>query len=97
MRRLMLSTIALCLLSACASGAKPTPRLAPVEPIRVLPPASLLQAPQTLPDPASGRMRDLERNHLAVTQAYHLLANQMCSLILYLSKTPPPGCAPWLP
>lgn len=86
MHHRILSTLALCLLSACASGPQPTLVLpAPlIPPIKVRPPASLTQPPQPLPQPTSGAMPDLERNHREVAQAYHQLAARLCSLLQHL-------------
>ena len=81
MRLLTPLTLASCLLIGCASGPPPTPASPPV---KVPPPANTTRAPQPLPQPASGRMRDLESNHTAVAKAYHLLAAQMCDLLAFL-------------
>lgn len=82
----ILPTLALCLLSACASGPQPTlVQPAPlIQPIKVSPPASLTQPPQPLTQPASGLLPDLERNHREVAQAYHQLAARLCSLLKHL-------------
>ncbi len=55
-----------------------------VAPIKVPPPPNLVMPPAALPQPASGRMPDLEANHRQVAQAYHLLAAQMCQLLAFL-------------
>jgi hypothetical protein len=80
MKSLMLWTAASCLLAACAAGPQPMP----VHRIAVPPPPNLTSPPQTLPPPLSGRMKDLEANHLQVTQAYHQLASQQCRLLAFL-------------
>jgi hypothetical protein len=85
MRRLILSTAVSCLLSACVHG--PTPMPAP--PISVPPPANTTAPPQQLPLPRSGRVPDLEANHLAVARLYHQLANQHCRLLAHLQIHPP--------
>lgn len=90
MTRLPLLMLASCLLTACAAG--PTPM--PAAPIRVPPPASLTTAPQRLPPPASGRLRDLEANHLQVARAYHQLASQHCRLLEFLEAAKP-DCNHW--
>lgn len=81
-----LLTIACCLLTACAAG----PPQTPVPLINVPPPPNLLVPPLPLPAPASGRLRDLEANHLQVARQYHQLASQMCQLLLYLQVPPCP-------
>lgn len=80
MTRLTLLTVACCLLSACAAGPPPMP----VQPIPVPPPANATAPPQPLPPPASGRVSDLEANHLQVARQYHLLASGYCRLLQYL-------------
>lgn len=80
MRLLTLLTLACCLLIGCASGVTPMTDA----PIKVPPPPNLTAPPQPLPQPLSGRMPDLEANHLAVTKAYHLLASQLCLLLAWL-------------
>jgi hypothetical protein len=69
-----------CLLSGCASGIG----LTAAEPIKLLPPPNLTAPPRALPPAASGKVADLEANHLQVTQAYHQLSAQMCGLLKYL-------------
>ncbi|MFT4191651.1 MAG: hypothetical protein QM617_09045 [Comamonas sp.] len=91
MIRLTLSTIAVCLMSACAAGTPPTP----ADPIKVSPPASLTAPPQALPPAASGRMPDLEANHRAVAKSYHVLASRYCSLLLFLELLPD-DCGPFI-
>lgn len=90
MTRLTLLMVACCLLSACAAG--PTPM--PVSPIKVPPPPNLTAPPAPLPPPASGRVPDLEANHLQVTRAYHQLASQLCRLLEFLEQAPS-ECQAW--
>lgn len=90
MRRLLLMTTMCCLMTACASGARPMQ----ADPIQVPPPANLTTAPQELPQPSSGRIQELETNHREVARAYHQLATQVCSLLAFLQMTPE-GCEPW--
>lgn len=87
--------LAICLLSACASGPQPMPDAAALQPIQVQPQASLTQAPAKLPAPKSGAMRDLEANQRQVARQYHQLANQHCLLLAFLQAAPE-ACAPWL-
>ena len=100
MRPPILPMLACCLLSGCASGPTPTPALpAGLPPALVVPPPpDLLQPPRPLPPPASGRMRDLEINHLQVAQAWHDLAQRLCRLQAWvLHPAPAPeACRPWL-
>lgn len=56
----------------------------PACPIPVAPPANLTQAPQKLPPPRSGAMRDLESNHQQAAHAYHQLATRYCGLLQWL-------------
>lgn len=90
MRRLLLTMTMCCLMSACASGVPPTQD----EPIQVQPEASLTVAPLPLPQPASGRIQELETNHRDVAKAYHQLASQMCRLLDFL-QIKREGCEPW--
>ena len=92
MRRLTLWIAVCCLLSACALGPTPTP----VPPTPVPPPPNLTAPPQSLPPPANGQMRELESNHRAVARAYHLLAAQLCGLLVFL-ELPREGCDVFLP
>lgn len=85
MHRLILWTAASCLLSACASG--PPPMLVPSLPVP--PPSNTTAAPLPLPAPSSGRLRDLEANHLAVALLYHQLASRHCRLLQHLQAMPP--------
>lgn len=97
MRRWTLLMAACCLLSACASGPTPMPAVAAPRRLEVQPPPNLTQPPATLPPPASGRMRDLEANHLQVAQTYHDLAIRYCRLLLFLQQWhAADGCRPWL-
>lgn len=91
MRRLLLSITTCCLMTACVSGALPTP--AP-EPIPVKPEANLTAVPLPLPQPATGRIQDLEANHVQVARAYHQLASQVCRLLVFL-QVPTEGCELW--
>lgn len=80
-----------CLLLGCAAGLQPTPDPSLTAPVPVPPPASLLTPPPPLPPPRSGRLGDLEANHLEVTRRYHQLASQLCQLLAYL-QAPVSGC-----
>lgn len=82
-RRLMPLLAALCLLTSCASGLPPTPA-----PIRIPPPAPLTMPPPRLPAPASARLADLVANHVEVARQYHLLATQLCGLLIWLQIPP---------
>lgn len=97
MRHLTLSILASCLLIACASGPTPTVAVAVTAPppIKVPPPASLTAPPPPLPDPASGRMLDLEANHRETARQYHLLASRFCSLLAFLQVPADDGCKPF--
>ena len=75
MRQILL-TIVSCLLIACSAGVPPTQ-----EPLKVLPPSNLTQAPARLPQPENGKMRTLEADHRMVAKMYHKLATQMCELL----------------
>jgi len=90
MRRLLLTILTCCLMSACASGVPPTQD----DPIQVQPEASLTAAPRPLPQPPTGRIQDLEENHREVAQAYHQLASQMCRLLDFL-QIKREGCELW--
>lgn len=91
--------IACCLLTACASG--PPPMQAPVvvqalQVPKLPPPVNLLIPPAALPAPASGRMTDLDANHRQVAHAYHLLAAQVCALLMWLEEPTGMPCEPYL-
>lgn len=90
MTRLPLLTIACCLMAACNAGVQPTP-----DPLRVPPPPNLTRAPDTLPQPASGRMPDLEANHRDVARLYFGLAAWFCGVLIAIDAMPT-GCAPYL-
>lgn len=90
MTRLLLLIAASCLLTACAAGPMPMP----VPELKVPPPANLTAPPPPLPAPASGRLRDLEANHLQVARAYHQLASQLCRLLEFLEQ-PAADCQAW--
>ncbi|HCY15593.1 MAG: hypothetical protein A2Z93_06285 [Curvibacter sp. GWA2_64_110] len=86
MRLLTLLMLACFLMTGCAFGGPQTPDS---KPVKTEPPPNLTAPPQPLPQPDSGRMRDLEANHLQVSKAYHLLASQMCLLLAYLQINHP--------
>lgn len=91
MRRQILLIAACCLLTACAAGVTQTPDSLPV-----MPQASLLVAPKPLPQPQSGAIPDLESNHRAVAKRYHLLAAQVCGLLMFLEvNSAMDDCAPY--
>lgn len=90
MTRLLMLTLACCLMTACAAGPMPMP----ASPIPVPPPPSLTAPPQALPPPASGRVPDLEANHRQVARAYHQLASQLCGLLAFL-QAEPTECKAW--
>ncbi|AJX83315.1 putative gp08 [Burkholderia pseudomallei 7894] len=90
MTRLHLLTIACCLISACSAGVPPTP-----DPLRVPPPPNLTRAPIMLPQPASGRMPDLESNHRDVARLYYGLAARFCGVLAAIDAMPI-DCAPYL-
>ncbi|MDF9428258.1 hypothetical protein EM868_00375 [Cupriavidus gilardii] len=83
-------TILSCLLTACAAGAPPTP-----DPLRVPPPPNLTAQPDPLPQPASGKPKDLEANHRDVARAYFRLAGRFCGLLAFY-QVMPDGCVPYL-
>ena len=89
MRTLRLMTLS-CLLTACSAGVTPMPDPSPTPP-----PPNLTMAPEILPQPLSGKPKDLEANHRDVTQAYHRLAAQVCGLLAY-GKVTPIGCMRYL-
>ncbi|MCA8478221.1 hypothetical protein LGN35_09775 [Burkholderia multivorans] len=90
MTRLHLLTIVCCLMSACSAGVPPTP-----DPLRVPPPPNLMRAPDVLPQPASGRMPDLEANHRDTVRLYYGLAARFCGVLMAIDAMPT-GCAPYL-
>lgn len=77
-------------MAACNAGVQPTP-----DPLRVPPPPNLTRAPDTLPQPASGRMPDLEANHRDVARLYFGLAAWFCGVLIAIDAMPT-GCAPYL-
>lgn len=85
MNRTLLISVC-CLLTACAAGPQQTlVQQAPQIPeIKVSPTVNLTRPPQTLPQPQSGEMRDLEANHRLVAEAFHKMAAQLCSLLQHL-------------
>ncbi len=91
MQRLTLWTAVCCLMSACASGPPPMP----ARPLAVPPPANTTVAPQPLPPPRSGRVPDLEANHLEVARRYHQLTSRHCRLLQHLQLMPA-GCRRFL-
>ncbi len=48
-----------------------------------------------LPQPASGRMPDLEANHRDVARLYYGLAARFCGVLAAIDSMPS-GCAPFL-
>lgn len=84
--RLWTATLACCLMLASCAGKPPMlPALPmPTLPERVLPPPNLTTPPEALPQPTSGAMRELESNHRAVAQTYHLLAARYCQLLAFV-------------
>lgn len=75
-RKLLLMMIAAWMMTACASGAQPTP-----EP-NLLAPASLTTAcPAALPQPVSGQRSELVKNHAAVARIYHKCRQLFLGLI----------------
>lgn len=77
-------------MAACNAGVQPTP-----DPLRVPPPPNLTRAPDTLPQPASGRMPYLEANHRDVARLYFGLAAWFCGVLIAIDAMPT-GCAPYL-
>lgn len=90
MTRLLPLMLASCLLTACAAG----PMRTPAPELKVPPPPNLTAPPAPLPPPASGRVPDLEANHLQVARAYHQLASQLCRLLEFLEAAPS-DCQAW--
>lgn len=70
------------ILSSCASGARPTP-----EPVNLQIAPAQLQAPRALPQPDRADDSALLANHVAVTQAYHALADQLRALVCTLARS----------
>lgn len=89
MRTLRLMTLS-CLLTACSAGVMPMPDPSPTPP-----PPNLTVAPEILPQPLSGKPKDLEANHREVAQMYHRLAAQVCGLLAY-ERVTPSGCVRYL-
>lgn len=86
------------MLSSCASGAKPTPAV-PFPPDLGIAPAQL-RAPQPLPDLQAADDAALLRNHVAVAQHYHEVADQLRALLCSLGSQQGitiNGAAPLLP
>ena len=91
-----LLTVPSSLLIGCVSGVPQTEAVPIIQqPLQVPPPANLTAAPRQLPQPEDGKISTLERNHLAITRAYHQLATQTCGLLRHLHAEPA-GCSPWL-
>lgn len=90
MTRLLLLTITCCLMSACSVGVPPMP-----DPLRVPPPPNLTRAPEPLPQPQSGQVKDLEANHRDVAQLYYRLAARFCGVLQAIDAMPA-ECEPYL-
>jgi hypothetical protein len=89
------------MLSSCASGAKPTPAAPCLVDLSIAP--AQLRAPLELPDLQAASDDALLRNHVAVAQQYHALADQLRALLCSLGSqrgitlngsapVTPPGC-----
>ena len=92
LNHLLIALAACCLMSACASGVRPTPEWMPQPALtlpKVMPQELALLPPRPLPQPANGEMLQLERNHRQVAKMYHELAAQVCSLLLFLERPCP--------
>ena len=101
MPRLLVVIAATLTLSSCASGARPTPAT-PCRADLSIAPAQLLPPPR-LPDLHAASDDALLRNHVAVAQQYHALADQLSALLCSLGSqrgitlngsapVTPPGC-----
>lgn len=84
MPRLLVVIAATLTLSSCASGARPTPAT-PCRADLSIAPAQLLP-PSRLPDLHAGSDDALLRNHVAVAQQYHALAEQLSALLCSLGN-----------
>ena len=74
--------VAVLTMTACASGAQPTPQ------VKLLPPASLTaQCPAALPQPASGKTLDLLANHVQVAKLYWLCRERHLGLANWLESS----------
>ncbi len=72
------------MLSSCASGAKPTPAAPCCVDLSIAP--AQLRAPLELPDLQAASDDALLRNHVAVAQQYHALADQLRALLCSLGS-----------
>ena len=72
------------MLSSCASGAKPTPAAPCLVDLSIAP--AQLRAPDELPDLQAATDDALLRNHVAVAQQYHALADQLSALLCSLGS-----------
>ncbi|HDS1663426.1 MULTISPECIES: hypothetical protein [Stenotrophomonas] len=84
MPRLLVVIAATLTLSSCASGARPTPAT-PCRADLSIAPAQLLP-PSRLPDLHAASDDALLRNHVAVAQQYHALADQLSALLCSLGN-----------
>lgn len=84
MPRLLVVIAATLTLSSCASGARPTPAT-PCRADLSIAPAQLLPPPR-LPDLHAASDDALLRNHVAVAQQYHALADQLSALLCSLGS-----------
>lgn len=81
---LLLLTAALTL-SACASGAPPTPT--PIPKPALKPAAKLTQKCPELPQPKTGLTQDLLVNHVQVAKLYHKCQENHEGLVDWMEKT----------
>lgn len=81
MRKTLLTALAVLTLTACASGGTQTQVSNP------MPEAALMVPPPSLPDPESGMLPDLAKNHRQVAKIYHELADRYRSLLDWIIKT----------
>ena len=81
-RRILLPLFAALTISACAGGATQTggPLLMPPAHLTALP-------PETLPQPASGHLDDLETNHIETAGIYHRTRERYKALVEWLERT----------
>lgn len=81
-RRILLPLLAALTISACAGGTMPT------EGPLLIPPAHLTALPpETLPQPASGHLDDLEANHIETAGIYHRARERYKALVEWLERT----------
>lgn len=78
---ILLLTIVVSILTACASGPAPMP--AP----KLMPPESSLVVCPPLPPPSSGALTDLLTNHILTAKAYHQCRDLHQALIDWLEAT----------